>query len=76
MIPRDVNARDLAYPVCRSRRVPSASRDFSAPSRPAYGPRCSLPAIDNEGGSIVAPLHTACMLDATARQALWLEHRE
>jgi uncharacterized protein YecT (DUF1311 family) len=37
--------------------------------------RCALPAIDNEGGSIVGPLYTACMLDATARQALWLEHR-
>ena len=38
--------------------------------------RCRLPAIDNEGGSIVGPLYTSCMLDATARQALWLEHRE
>jgi len=38
--------------------------------------RCNLPAIDNEGGSIVGPLYTGCMLDATARQALWLEHRE
>jgi len=38
--------------------------------------RCKLPAIDNEGGSIVGPLYTGCMLDATARQALWLEHRE
>jgi uncharacterized protein YecT (DUF1311 family) len=37
--------------------------------------RCRLPAIDNEGGSIVGPLYTSCMLDATARQALWLEHR-
>jgi uncharacterized protein YecT (DUF1311 family) len=37
--------------------------------------RCELPAIDNEGGSIVGPLYTGCMLDATARQALWLEHR-
>jgi len=38
--------------------------------------RCKLPALDNEGGSIVGPLFTSCMLDATARQALWLEHRE
>jgi uncharacterized protein YecT (DUF1311 family) len=37
--------------------------------------RCRLPAIDNQGGSIVGPLYTSCMLDATARQALWLEHR-
>ena len=37
--------------------------------------KCRLPAIDNEGGSIVGPLYTGCMLDATARQALWLEHR-
>ena len=38
--------------------------------------RCKLPEIDNEGGSIAGPLYTGCMLDATARQALWLEHRE
>ena len=37
---------------------------------------CKLCGIENEGGSIVGPLYTACMLDATARQALWLEHRE
>lgn len=37
---------------------------------------CKLPAIDNEGGSIVGPLYTGCMLHATARQALWLQHRE
>ena len=37
--------------------------------------RCKLPAIENEGGSIVGPLYTGCMLDATARQALWLEQR-
>jgi uncharacterized protein YecT (DUF1311 family) len=38
--------------------------------------RCKLPAIDNEGGSIVGPLYNGCMLYATARQALWLQHRE
>ena len=38
--------------------------------------RCKLHEIDNEGGSIVGPLHAGCMLDATARQALWLESRE
>jgi uncharacterized protein YecT (DUF1311 family) len=37
---------------------------------------CKLPAIDNEGGSIVGPLYTGCMSYATARQALWLQHRE
>jgi uncharacterized protein YecT (DUF1311 family) len=37
---------------------------------------CKLPAIDNEGGSFVGPLYTGCMLYATARQALWLQHRE
>lgn len=37
---------------------------------------CALPAIDNEGGSIVGPLTAGCMSEATARQALWLEHRE
>lgn len=38
--------------------------------------RCKLPAIENEGGSIIGPLYTGCMLDATARQALWLAQRE
>jgi uncharacterized protein YecT (DUF1311 family) len=38
--------------------------------------KCKLPEIENEGGSIVGPLYTDCMLDATARQALWLERRE
>jgi uncharacterized protein YecT (DUF1311 family) len=38
--------------------------------------RCKLPEIENEGGSIVGPLYTGCMLDATARQALWLQQRE
>ncbi len=38
--------------------------------------RCALPGIVNEGGSIVGPLFTGCMLETTARQALWLEHSE
>lgn len=37
---------------------------------------CALPALENEGGTIVGPLYTGCMLDATARQALSLETRE
>jgi uncharacterized protein YecT (DUF1311 family) len=37
---------------------------------------CALPALENEGGTIVGPLYTGCMLEATARQALSLEHRE
>lgn len=37
--------------------------------------RCKLPAIENEGGSIVGPLYGACMSETTARQALWLEER-
>lgn len=38
--------------------------------------RCGLPEIENEGGTIVGPLYTSCMLDTTARQALWLESRK
>lgn len=38
--------------------------------------RCKLPEIENEGGTIVGPLYTGCMLDTTARQALWLESRK
>jgi uncharacterized protein YecT (DUF1311 family) len=37
--------------------------------------RCKLLEIENEGGSIIGPLYTGCMLDATARQALWLDQR-
>ena len=37
--------------------------------------KCKLPEIENEGGSIIGPLYTGCMLDSTARQALWLDHR-
>jgi uncharacterized protein YecT (DUF1311 family) len=36
---------------------------------------CALPALDNAGGSIVGPLTEACLMDATARQALSLEDR-
>lgn len=32
-----------------------------------------LPGLENEGGTIVGPLYTGCMLDATVRQALSLE---
>lgn len=35
--------------------------------------KCALPSIQEAGGSIVGPLETACELDETARQALWLE---
>jgi uncharacterized protein YecT (DUF1311 family) len=37
--------------------------------------KCKLPAIENEGGSIVGPLYTDCMMHTTARQAIWLEAR-
>lgn len=37
---------------------------------------CKLPAIDNEGGSIVGPLYLGCMMEATARQAIWLGQRQ
>lgn len=37
--------------------------------------KCKLPAIENEGGSIVGPLYTGCMMHTTARQAIWLEAR-
>jgi uncharacterized protein YecT (DUF1311 family) len=35
--------------------------------------RCALPAIQEEGGTAVGPLGTACQLEETARQAIWLE---
>lgn len=33
---------------------------------------CALPALENEGGTIVGPLTAACLMTETARQALWL----
>jgi uncharacterized protein YecT (DUF1311 family) len=86
MIPKTTNARDLGrsrWVAYVSEALKGAPRKLGAALRDTQrawlqwrGKRCSLPAIDNEGGSIVGPLHTACMLDATARQALWLELRE
>ena len=35
--------------------------------------RCALPAIQEEGGTAVGPLTTACLLEETARQAIWLQ---
>jgi uncharacterized protein YecT (DUF1311 family) len=37
--------------------------------------RCAFPALENEGGSIVGPLTEYCMMEETARQALWLSER-
>lgn len=37
--------------------------------------KCKLPAIENEGGSIVGPLYNDCMMIATARQAIWLQQK-
>lgn len=37
---------------------------------------CKLPGIENEGGSIVGPLYLGCMMEATARQAIWLGQRQ
>ena len=34
--------------------------------------RCAMPALENEGGSIVGPLTELCMMEETAHQALWL----
>lgn len=35
--------------------------------------RCAVPAAQNEGGSIIGPSTAICLLDATARQAMWVE---
>lgn len=37
--------------------------------------KCKLPAIENEGGSIVGPLYNSCMMVTTARQAIWLQQK-
>ncbi len=38
--------------------------------------KCALPGVEEEGGSIVGPLETACLMEATGRQAIWLERRQ
>lgn len=37
--------------------------------------KCKLPAVENEGGSIVGPLYNSCMMEMTARQAIWLQQK-
>lgn len=38
--------------------------------------RCAYPAIDNEDKGLAAALKSACELELTARQALWIDTRE
>lgn len=38
--------------------------------------RCALPAVENEGGSIVGPLTMACFMEMTAEQAIWFDPGE
>jgi uncharacterized protein YecT (DUF1311 family) len=37
--------------------------------------RCTLPHVEAQGGTIAIIDGSACMLDATARQAIWIEQR-
>ena len=38
--------------------------------------RCAYPAIDNEDKGLAAALKSACELELTAKQALWIDTRE
>lgn len=80
----DCSARELAV---WDERLNMAYRDSIAAAAPklraalrqaqrawiAYrDARCALPALENAGGTIVGPLTSACLMEATARQALRL----
>jgi uncharacterized protein YecT (DUF1311 family) len=80
----DCSARELAV---WDERLNKAYRDSIAAAAPklrealrqaqrawiAYrDARCALPALENADGTIVGPLTSACLMEATARQALWL----
>jgi uncharacterized protein YecT (DUF1311 family) len=58
--------------TCGETKVCTARRKFARAWLAARDARCALPWIEMQG-SMANPLTTACMLDATARQAIWLD---
>jgi uncharacterized protein YecT (DUF1311 family) len=58
--------------ACGETKVCAARRKFARAWLAARDTRCALPRIEMQG-SIAIPLTSACMLDATARQAIWLD---
>ncbi|HEV2956827.1 MAG TPA: lysozyme inhibitor LprI family protein [Xanthobacteraceae bacterium] len=58
--------------ACGKPNVCAARRKFARAWLAARDARCALPWIEMQG-SMAIPLTSACMLDATARQAIWLD---
>jgi uncharacterized protein YecT (DUF1311 family) len=58
--------------ACGETKVCAARRKFARAWLAARDARCALPWIEMQG-TMAIPLTSACMLDATARQAIWLD---
>jgi uncharacterized protein YecT (DUF1311 family) len=58
--------------VCGETNECAARRKFARAWLAARDARCALPWIEMQG-SMANPLTSSCMLDATARQAIWLD---
>jgi uncharacterized protein YecT (DUF1311 family) len=58
--------------TCGEKNVCAARRKFARAWLAAREARCALPWIEMQG-TMANPLTSACMLDTTARQAIWLD---
>jgi uncharacterized protein YecT (DUF1311 family) len=58
--------------ACGEPKVCAARRKFARAWLAARDARCALPWIEMQG-TMAIPLTSACMLDATARHAIWLD---
>lgn len=58
--------------ACGETKMCAARRKFARAWLAARDARCALPWIEMQG-SMAIPLTSACMLDTTARQAIWLD---
>jgi len=58
--------------ACGEANVCAARRKFARAWLAARDARCALPWIEMQG-TMANPLTSSCMLDATARQAIWLD---
>jgi len=58
--------------TCGETKVCAARRKFGRAWLAARDARCALPWIEMQG-TMAIPLTSACMLDATARHAIWLD---
>ncbi len=58
--------------ACGEKNVCAARRKFARAWLAARDARCALPWIEMQG-TMANPITSACMLDVTARQAIWLD---